>query len=94
MLTDMIAFSIFMSCNMNRIFTVRMISTLLGAAACILGWVTLAPAAPAEPIGNIVLGGEGALSHGIGHEERFWSECGAEVKYSFHNENEKEKADE
>jgi hypothetical protein len=59
-----------MSLNMNRIFAVRMISTLLGAAAWILGRVTLARAAPAEPIHNIVLGGEGALSHGIGHEER------------------------
>jgi hypothetical protein len=50
-----------MSYNMNMIFTVRMISALLGAAACILGRVALAPAAPAEPIRNIVLGGEGAL---------------------------------
>jgi hypothetical protein len=84
-----------MSFNMNMIFTVRMISTLLGAAACILGRVTLAPAAPAEPIHNIVLGGEGACFRMVlVTKNGLWSECGAEVKYCFHNKNEKKKADE
>lgn len=52
MLTDMIAFGIFMSVNMNRIYA----SAWRGR---VHPWrVTLAPAALAEPIRKIVLGGE------------------------------------
>jgi hypothetical protein len=71
-----------------------MISTLLGAAACILARVTLARAAPAEPIRNIVHGGEARFRMVLVTKNGSGQTCDAEVNYCFHNENEKEKADE